>query len=359
VKITLVAGDFMQGQEFHVFAKELEQCKHKVRTFLVDGKPPKFTEENVEQAVTDSDFVLLAVSNSFNETLLAGLHAVKNQIPFGIYAASQPVCYLGANLEPLRQNCQLLFVFNESEVRPAKNLFPNATIVASSSPNWEKFFFPELTRNEARARLNIGDDENMILVPGDKDLILNILLFAATIEAAGKLECSVQVVIALHPGDQNPISAYADLAKFVPDNVSVTFIRREARDEVLSGLDFRVLPTPLILPGADVMVTFVSTLGYEAACQRIPVICFFPIYGAIWLEKEAGIKPGEWEQVKNQTALEVRGISADALQQAMEDALFNSEGDDLKQWQKDIYPTPPEEGSAVKVVVNALESFQR
>lgn len=357
--ITLVAGDFMQSHEFEVFAAKLRERGHEVKVFLAKGKPPEFTEEELEQAVVGSDFVLLAVSNSFNETLRAGQRAIQNGVPFGIYAAG-PLYYLGPNLEPLRRSCQLLFVFDKSEITPAQELFPNATIVPSGSPHRENYLFAELTRDEARARLGAADDkEKILVVSGDKNLTTNILMFGATIEAAGNVDPAfgrVRVVIALHPGDRNPISAYADLARYAPDNVSVTFIRRETRYEVPSDLDFRVLSTPHILPGADLVVNLSSEIGIQAACLRIPVICLFSSFGEIWNERENGVQRGQWEQERNRSAFVIRGLSTERLARSISAILLG--GNPLRMAQEDAYPAPPEEGSAVKAVVNALENFQ-
>jgi len=196
------------------------------------------------------------------------------------------------------------------------------------------------------------------LLPGDKDLVLNILLFALTIEASGELGLNIRVVIGLHPGDPNSVSSYKDLGRFVPPNVSVTFIRREAPENVPGGMDLRVLPTPHALSGADLVVTFVSTLGYEAACQRIPVICFFPDYGERWLEALTGTS--EWEQCKNGTALKIRGSSAEDLTRLMRELLTGSDTRvRLQKRQGMVYLNPPEKGSAIKSIVKALESFQR
>lgn len=357
----MVAEDFMQSEEFRAIGTALEEHGHNVRMFLANGKPPTFTDEEVERSVAGSDFVLLAVSNSFNETLRAGQCAISRGVPLGIYAASGPDCFRGTNLEPLMHDTRLLFVFNEAEMGPAQKLFPIAQVVASGSPNWERFFFPEKTRDEARVMLGINNDEICILVPGDKGLILNIILFALAIEAAreaaGMLRRRARVVIGLHPGDPNDYSLYTDLGKYVPENVSVTFISRDPKTFV-DGVDLKVIPTPHALPAADMVVTFVSTLGYEAACQRIPVICFFPAYGAEWLKREAGLKPGEWEQCRNLTAIQVDGCSAELLARTISALLIDRSRSPLRSTQEEVYPAPPEKGSAVKAVVNALEHFQ-
>jgi len=362
VQFTLVAGDFMQSEEFRAIKTILQEHGHTTRAFLVDGKNPTFTDEEVSEVVRRSDFVLLAVSNSFGETLRAGQVAEEQSVPFGIYAASAPGCYLGVNLVPLRVSAKLVFVFNDDEISPAEELFPNAIAVASGSPNWEKFHFPELTRAEAREKLAASEDEVLILVPGDKDLILNILLFSLTIEAAGIMvgeeRRQVQVVIGLHPGDLNPISSYTDLGRLVPAGVSVTFICREAPESVPEGMNLKVFPTPHALPGADVLVTFVSTMGFEAACQRIPVICFFPGYGLTWFNSESNGK--EWEQCRNGTAVPIYGSSP--LQLAEQMILILTPGSDvpslLSLRQEEFYPKPTEKGSVVRVIAKSLENFQ-
>lgn len=351
----------MESEGCRRIGAALQERGHRVKTFLANGQKPTFTESEVGEAVKEADFVLLAVSENLTETLRAGAIAKECGIPFGIYASGGPNGYRGSNLAPLRSDTGLVFVFNESEVGPTQTLFPKAKVVVTGSLHWENFFFPALSREEARTKLGVAKDELVILVPGDKDLVLNILLFGLTIEAAGELASDlgrhVRVVIGFHPRDLNPISAYQNLGRFVPPNVSVTFLRREAATNIPGGMDLRVQPTPHALSGADIVVTFVSTLGYEAACQRIPVVCFFPLYGEKWLESLTGTS--EWKQCGNGTAREVRGCSAENLAEEMLSILTpGPEQKRLRQKQEMVYPNPPEKGAAVRSIVEALENFR-
>ena len=332
---------------------ELEKQGHGIHMFLADGKNPEFTNEEVSRAVQESDFVLLAVSNRLQETLFAGREANAYSIPFGIYAASGPDHYFAENLEPLREGAELLFVFSEEEVLGARKLFPKAKVVVSGSPSWEKFFFPEITREEARKQLVAREGETLVLITGDTDLILNILLFALTIEAVGLLGRRIRVILGMHPGDPNPISSYTGLARCVPKNVSVSFVSREAKEGVPEDMDFRVLPTPRVLPGMDLVVTFTSTLGLEAACQRIPVICFFPGYGLVQVRKE-------WEQCRNKTAIAVYGSSPKELAEELDRILVpNSDlRNKLIQRQKQVYSKPPLKGSATGIVIETLNALR-
>jgi hypothetical protein len=355
MNLVLVAGDFLESTGLRAIQVALQEQGHLVTAFLADGQPPRFTDFELRTAVQRADFVLLTISNNIRETLLAASTAETSSIPFGIYAGGGPKGFQAENLAPLRTSARLVFVFNHDEVAKAQDLFPNAEVVASGSMHWEKFFSPDLTRKEARLALKIGEDQFVILVPGDKDPILNILLFGLTIEAASLLSLQlkrlVTVVIGLHPGDRHPPSLYADLARFAPLNVSVTFICRSTPNEMPVGVKFLILPTPHCLPGIDILVNFTSSLGYEAACQRRPVICFLPQYAQ-------GLTVGKrWEQCENGTAVEVLGSSPERLAETIVEITKNSIP--LTQKQATAYPTPPKTGAAVRTVIRHLENFSR
>jgi hypothetical protein len=118
-------------------------------------------------------------------------------------------------------------------------------------------------------------------------------------------------------------------------------------------MSFKVLPTPHALPGADMVVTFTSMLGFEAACQRIPVICFFPGYGLVQVTKE-------WEQCRNGTAIAAYGSSPPQLAEQMELVLAPGSYTAVRllRRQEEVYPAPATMGTAVSIVSDTLSRFR-
>lgn len=362
MKIVMVAGDFTESAILEKVKVALEVRGHKIQAFLAHGKPPTYSKKDVEKAIEmATDIVFLAVSNNLDETLHAGETARRLGIPFGIYAGGQPGCYEQSDFRHLRTDARFVFVFSDKELGPAKTLFPQAQITSSSSPFWEEFFFPELSRDDARKRLGLEDEKTVILCPGDKDIVLNSLLFGLTIEAAHDpaLVGSIgRVILSLHPGDRTPFKDYANLGVY-SSKVPVTFVSREMPvmpESVHPKVDVRVMSTSQALSGADVLVTFISTLGYEAACQRKPVINFFFEYGEARLESYRGHR--RWEQCENGTSASVHHASVVELAGTIKVLLTREGFGPMRRRQEEVYPKPSKRGTSVETIVKALEAVK-
>lgn len=297
----------------------------------------------------EADVVLLGMSSSpelAEDELAACEAAVKNGIPLALFADTFR-SWARPWFEPYREAVSALFVVSPTEAEKARELFPNAKIVASGNPTWEGFFFPKYRRDEVRAKLEVGDVDSMILVPGSKSLAVNMLLFGGVIDAAIMLgEAYGQVFVSLHPGDKNPPKLYKELADYSP--IPVKFVLRD----FMSGSE--------MIPGADVVVESASTIGIEAACQRVPVVEYFTYAGRGNWKRQAGSV--DYEPCELDIAVEA---SLDTRQFSEVLNLILAKGDEwdvcriMLERQREVFPKPVERGVAVKVIVSTLRELCR
>ncbi|MEK7078036.1 MAG: hypothetical protein AAB911_00525 [Patescibacteria group bacterium] len=317
---------------------------------LYNADPPGISVDQVSKLVTDEgmgfDVVVCGMSSSpelAKEELAACEAAVKAGIPLCLFADTFR-SWARPWFEPYRQAASALFVINPEEAEKARNLFPHAKIVASGNPAWEDFFFPKYTREEVRQKLEITDEQKMILVPGGKCLAQNMLLFGAVIEAANQPGSGYRVVLTLHPGDSNPSEIYADLVKYSRTLVLVI------PKEMLSGSE--------IIPGCDVVVQSGSTIGIEAACQRKPVIEYLTYVGLGNWERQTGSR--KMETIELGIAGELRafhGIHELSLYiHQLTGAEHIARLGSLAQQEK-VFPQPAEKGVAVKMIINTLQEL--
>lgn len=319
---------------------------------LYNADPSGITVDQLSKLVTDEgmgfDIVVTGMSSSpelAEHELMACKEAVHHGIPLALFADT-----FGAWGRPwfefYREAVSALFVVSPAEAEKARELFPNAKIVASGNPTWEDFFFPKFSREEVRAKLEVEDNESMILVPGSKSLAVSMLLFGGVIESAIMLgEAYGRVFISLHPGDKNPLGLYQELADYAP--ITVKFVP----NEFMSGSE--------MIPGADVVVESASTIGIEAACQRIPVVEYFTYASrGNWKRQTGSVF---YEPCELKIAAEVSTGSLE-LSQTLDRILAKEESlmrRVMLERQKAFFPQPAERGAAVGMIINTLRELCR
>lgn len=313
---------------------------------------PALKEAGIEisSLVKDADVILAGMSSSLKlaeKELEAVEIAETDGKPFGFYADTYGTIRRPW-FERFRKSASFVFVINDNEAIDAKGIFPNAKVVISGNPMWEDFFNPKLSRAEARAKLEVVEDCKVVLCPGGKNFIINILHFGAVIDAMNRAADNLKyrnknnnfkVVFALHPGDQNKMEAYADLSKY--SRVPVFIMTKEHAS------------TSLILPGCDLVVESASTLGIEAACQRIPVIDYFTETALSRLEEATGSR--EWDLCKAGAAIRV--LDTDTLEAGIVLLVENSKIVTLQVRQEMAFPKPPEKGAAIRAMVRTLQEL--
>lgn len=328
--------------------------------YLGEGKPIAGSIEGILETF-QGGFITCVVTGMSSSPelaaheLAAGKAAKERNIPLFLYADTYN-CHERKWFAELIPD-STLFVINENEKEKVKEKFPTARVVAAGNPLWEDFFFPKMTREGVREALNIPEDEIMILCPGTKSLLVCMQSFSAAIEAASTLDKKVHVVVSLHPGDENNPLLYAELAKFseIPVTITKRLSEKEARHAHCEP-PFVVSPgaykSSEMLPGADVVIETASTLGIEAACQRIPVIDYFTYHALNRIESTTGTR--KWEVCNLNAAIDVYDIKK--LARTLRMLVTDEDGyrRRLETWQEIVYPEPQERGAAIKNMLEAI-----
>jgi hypothetical protein len=238
--------------------------------------------------------------------------------------------------EKYRDKASFLLVASENDAEESRGLYPNAKIVISGNPIRDMYFSPRNSRKYARKILSIADDETMVLCPGGKDLVSNILHFGATLEALNRISGrKFKVFFTLHPGDPNLPSVYGDLVKYSKIPVSL-----KTKEEIISSD---------MIPAADIVIDLGSDVGVEAACQRIPVISYFSYVKLGELVMSRG--SDELYLAKIGAALQINGDS-ELLRTSIISLL--SDSSKMREQQKKVFSVPQEKGAAVRKIIETL-----
>lgn len=342
MKIVLVAGDFAQSDALARLEIELLNSRHKTSSFLGYGKPLNVSNAEMVSAVAKSDVVICGMSNQCKKEISASRAALRDGKPFGYFIDTYGGHQLPAFKE-LRPYANFIFTFSEEEASDARLIFPNTQVTVTGNPRWEDFAFPHMTRSAVRTKLQIEENEALILAVGLKDFAFNMMLFCPLIEALHRpvLLCkNPHVIFGLHPGDPTPEEMYQGLATH--SVIPVQILTRE------------IMSSPDIVPGIDLLVASGSNLGIEAAMQRKPVIDFFSAFLCNYRseqEERTGWKPCELG-----ASQAVYGDTTE-LAAAIE-TLLTPEGFALMHKQQEAaYPLPSKKGATVEKMVQYLEKL--
>lgn len=344
--VTLVGHMMAPSIAFTALAQHLTTKGIQTLSLIGGGKPTNLSPSAISVLVESADVVLIGMSapeELAREETLSALSAELRNTPFGLYADTYDVFrrpWFDKRLKILRENASFLFVPGEKEKEEARKLFPNAEIVASGNPTWEDFFSPRFSREEVRQRLMIRRDEKAVLCSIGTILENNLTMLEAldtALTAEKNRRFFWKVIVGIHPGDQNYRNDPAIYAKSFRANVPMRFV---ARDE---------MPTMDIIPGADYVVdTPGSSIGVNAACLLIPVICYCSEAALNELEKSIAKK--SWRPCELGVMLPV--YSLDKLAGA-----FNRDFTAMIERQKEVYPAPAQKGQAVRIMAETLQKY--
>ncbi|MAG12826.1 hypothetical protein CL630_03380 [bacterium] len=231
------------------------------------------SESRVEEILEiDSDIacVLTGMSSkpeNSDAEITAWRMAREYDIPYGVYADTEGmVAGRPWFSKQLKENVSFVFVINEEEATLAKQHFPEAKIIISGDVRVDDWFFHEIPRDEVRGQLNIKPDEFAIMCPSNKILSVNVLFFLGVLRAMklvidNRRIDKPRIFFSIHPGDpkdHHPV--YNFMAK-----------DHKIRPEVITG---EIMSGTEMVCGMDMIIQSMSTIGKQAACQRIPVIEF-------------------------------------------------------------------------------------
>lgn len=340
--VVLVAHDFASSQGLSKLKNVLENNGHAATSFLGFGKKITAQENTLAEHVRNAHILVLGMSSSpelAREEIYAAKVAENTKIPYGFYSDT----YGNFNhpwLRSLNAKTAFLFVINEQDAIEAKKKYGTQThVLATGNPMWENFGHPEHSRMLTRKLLGIAPQSHMILVPGTKEFTININLFSAVIQAAAHIGGKNEIYLSLHPGDQNNPKKYTSLIK---NNTSIHLPSNIA----WSG--------SALIPAADLVIASASTIGTEAAHQRIPVINFYTKLSRKRLREATG--SSTWKPDELGASIMV---CEDITQLAREIMwLRTSKGShEMRKKQEHIYPIGKQKGEVTRKMMGELVSI--
>ena len=340
--VVLVAHDFAPSQGLSKLQHSLEQRGHTVTSFLGFGKEINAQEKTIDEHIRNANVLLAGMSSSralAAEELQAARIALHLHIPFGFYSDTYGT-WNRPWLRPLSAQANFLFVLNEQDATLArKSVKTGVRVVAAGNPLWEDFAHPTNGRTVTRKLLGLKESDTMLLVAGTKELSVNMSLFAHTIEAAKKAKRKTEIFISLHPGDKNNPHTYKTL---MGNRASTHLVLSHA----WSG--------SALVPGADLVICSASTIGIEAAHQRIPVINFFTKLSRKRLFEATG--QTTWTPDELGASVMVYEDTAELTREII--WLLTQKGrQEMQEKQKIIFPVIKRKGEVVRIMAETLLSI--
>ncbi len=350
--LLLVATDFAYSQIFRKLCQAFAQ-RHTVHFIDILGNGKTVSVPDIESAFNTHAIhgVLAGMSNkpeTAEAEMRACMKARERGIPYGFFAELPDVAVGRSWLNELKKDASFLFVIDEETAQAAAPQYPKAhtegNIIVSLDVRRDDWFFPEVTRNEVRRKMGIALNEMTILCPGTKDLVPNILLFGAVVEAASLCQ-GRSILLSIHPGDKKEhLSAYESLVNLASATVQTKIITKE------------MMPTSELLVGCDIVVQSMSTVGHHAACLRIPVIDFLTKIDIERYKRENSDSAGWWLSEVN-ASIRIWGdtmqLSA-TIEQLTNHGLQNIK---LRQAQEKAFPKPKQKGEAIDRVCKAIHTI--
>lgn len=349
MRITLVAGGKETTEILAPLAKKL-QGQHEVETFF-QCEAGNGTYGKLLRAIHGSRHVVIGMSRGTDSVI--EVYAAKRAKMIGI---AHSFCAMPFNawalpaFEGSTNRAKGVFVGSPLEAASAKDFFPRETVVrVSGDPRLEKFFIRPTTKEEkelrerARSILELPPHGAIVLCAGDRNLEMNMSMFAAVINATTYMDDIPHIVLLLHPEDQNDTSAYTKL--LCRPNIKI--VRPNA-----------ALSTSNIIANSDLVVQFASEIGLQAMCMRVPVIDWCS-HEAMKLSHEgrkaqAGIDP--WYPVEVGASWAVYDSNVHVLSCGIRAALSPGECDEMIKMQVKLIPESRMIGEAIGHMEDFLDN---
>lgn len=354
-RAVLVARDFFESKIISGLAQKLEG-NFLCSTFVGEGKS-SFPTSTIELrgAVEVGDVVIVAVSENCSiEAQVASL-AKEYSKPLVVVALSYNA-WRQIEFIPVHPHVCVLFVLDDKEAYSARKLYPNATIIASGNPEWEKFSFPTHTATEVRNILGFDKRQRrkLIIIPGEKEVGVNFPLAVNVIEAVASLPDPglFRIIFTIHPGHtpflngSNPLKFYEELQAYSHK----VFVRPSYKTTPFG------IGTSDMVPGADLVIGSNSTVQIQAAYLGIPVI-------AVLLQRAfRGVElPQEhkewWPPCDRGAIAPVYGLSSARTAKLIESLLTKEGFASMKSAQERYFPRFERVGQAYETMVKAIEQI--
>lgn len=348
-RIILVGGDAAPSRCFERFGPVLRERGFDVDIMVGNGKPLKETKAEIMFAVSRADVVILGMSTS-DETaqfeIMAGETARDSNITYGFYGDScrtwAGACS-GAWFEKLAANAIFYFGENQKNADVAKKVFSKAKCFGTGNPISEENALTGFTREAVRLKLGVLPDEKLVLAPGGKfswgnmaqwTILMQALVFLGTASNRFKL------ILAMHPGDRMPCVFYEELVSYSPIPAEIV-----SKD---------ILDTPDIVPGADIIVEFGTSVAISGAYHNVPAISlgFEPLFRVFEKFNYSRI-PGAIEDGISELVVADASKLAEKIR-----ILLTPEGfAQMRARQLALYPKPKERGIALRKMADAIEQI--
>lgn len=329
-------------------AERLQQEGHQVTTFFGRGRPLVTSLADIRGAICNADALWVGMSSSAvlaDPEIIAVAEAQRCVIPYFLYADTYN-CWGRSWFTFAREKAAGVFVLNAEEAVKARQIFPSSVpVIASGNPDEEKWCFPKIPRDEVRACLGIPEGRFMILASGSKSVPITAYLWMSVIQALCERNPQrTHIFLAPHPGDesvQKGLNVYQDIVDF-SSGIPVRFIHLDE------------MRTADMVPGADLVIGSASSIARQAAYLQIPAIEFF---SKVALARMETTNNGSrvWEPCELGITRGVYSGNSDDLSSAMYDLLLIPEKiETLRAVQRQKCPSPKEQGSAAKIMAEAL-----
>lgn len=355
--IILVARDAAPSGCFKRLEPVLKERGFDVNLFIGGGKPLDAASiELIRITASLTNIAILGMSSSLDlaePEIVAGKAAKNSGIPYGFYG-DVPRCWAraraGAWFEPLAVNAAFYFGVTQEDADAAREVFPNAKLIGTGNPLREEMAFPHFTREEVRAKLGIAPDEKLVLAPGSKFAAGNMASWVILIDALTSLQKegqSFHLVLATHPGDRTPCAIDPTTEKemnLYKEIVSLSPVPVKIVDKVY-------FPTSEIVPGADIIVEFGSSIGIEGAYQSVPVISLG--FEVLFRRLEQAHGNRVLEAVEDGLS-ELVVADASKLAERIKNLLTVEGFAQMKARQQELCPKPTERGGALRKIADAI-----
>lgn len=343
MRIVAVAHDLAPSEGVGACAEELQKRGWAVEKFLLRGKSFGGNLSDIASTCQQTDVVLCGFSSSeklAQEEITAARAAIEKGIPLALYADTFGV-YRSPWTDLMREKAQLVFVQTEPECSETRLVFPNAIIVASGSPIYERIFFAARSRSEAREKLGLHEEDRMILIPLGKTIVENGALVALVLQALADMGVPCRPIFTLHPGDTSDPNQYKVVETY--PSFQVAKIAMLGRADGITSQE--------ALSGADLVITCASATAIEAACMRIPVIDFVPEVLLARMELVRGSR--RWERSELGISRKV-SWDVEQLRQHIRDLLSPGGYNAMKAVHEDLYPKPEQQGLAARKMADSI-----
>ena len=357
-KIVLVGADAAPSRCFMRLEPVLKERGFDVELIVGDGKPLDKSTGDIMGTVSQANIIFLGMSapDVAMPEIVAGETAKLKNIHYGFYGdvrrcwarARAGTCFAG-----LASDAAFYFGVNQEDADAAEKIFPRALRVGTGNPIREENAFARFTREEIRSKLKVAPNEKLVLAPGGVWAWANMAQWTILIEALSLLSKSgqhFQLVLALHPGDRatsaidaathKELKLYEKLISF--SHIPVQIVDKDT------------FKTSEIVPGADIIVEFGTSIAQDGAYYNVPVISLGFELMFRGLEKGDGSRM--LEAVED-------GISslvvADAskLAERIKTLLTTDGCAQMRARQTALYPKPKESGLVLRKMADAIEQI--